>query len=83
MQNRRLEMEGPVMLVAISEWPGRFPSDESMVHNIAWRGVQSVDDTSKGHLPVVCERVSHSSGSVNKWVGDYCRVNNCLIGRTS
>ena len=80
MQNRRLEMEGPVTLVAISDWPWRFPSDESMVHV---QGVQSVDDTSKGHLPVVCERVSHSSGSVNEWVGAYGRVNDCLIGQAS
>ena len=83
MQNRRFEMEGPVTLVAISDWPGCFPSDESMVHDIAWWGVQSVDDTSKGHLPVVCERVSHSSGSVNEWVGDYGRVNDCLNGWAS
>ena len=70
-------------LVAISDWPWRFPSDESMVHEIAWQGVQSVDDTSKGHLPVVCERVSHSLGSVNEWVGAYGRVNDCLIRQAS
>ena len=83
MQNRRLEMEGPVMLVAISDWPGRFPSDESMVHDIAWQGLQSVDDTNKGHSAVEYERVSHSSGSVNERVGDYGRVNDCLIGQAS
>ena len=83
MQNRRLEMEGPVTLVAISNWLGRFPSNQSMVHDIAWRGLQSIDDTNKGHSAVEYERVSHSSRSVNERVGDYGRVNNCLIRQAS
>ena len=70
-------------LVAISDWPGRFPSNESMVHDIAWRGLQTVDDTNIGHSAVEYERVSHSSESVNEQVGNYGRVNDCLIGQAS
>ena len=76
-------MEGPETLVAISDWLGCFPSDESMVHDIVWRGLQSIDDTNKGHSAVEYERVSHSSESVNEQVGDYGRVNDCLIGQAS